>query len=176
VYIANDYRRFHVFVANRVQQIRDQTEPFQWNYILSAENPTYIASRGASPVELKDKRMWYRGPDFLRESSLPFAAHTPSVQSLSDDDPEVKRCQVFDIKVEPTEYGSLLDYLNRYSDWTQAKRVIAHCMRFNSLLLKILHREMVDDNDHNEQGLTVQQLEEAESCIVKLVQSEAFKQ
>jgi hypothetical protein len=35
---------------------------------------------------------------------------------------------------------------------------------------------MADDNDHNEQGLTVQQLEEAESCIVKLVQSEAFKE
>ena len=29
-YISNDARRFHVFVANRVQQIRDHTSPSQW--------------------------------------------------------------------------------------------------------------------------------------------------
>ena len=28
-YIKNDLKRFHVFVANRVQQIRDQTSPSQ---------------------------------------------------------------------------------------------------------------------------------------------------
>lgn len=29
-YINNDARRFHVFVANRIQRIRSSTEPSQW--------------------------------------------------------------------------------------------------------------------------------------------------
>ena len=34
-YIKNDSKRFHVFVANRVQQIRDQTSPSQWRRCLA---------------------------------------------------------------------------------------------------------------------------------------------
>ena len=30
-YIHNDSRRFHIFVANRVQQIRESTNPNQWH-------------------------------------------------------------------------------------------------------------------------------------------------
>ena len=64
-YIRNEARRFHVFVANRVQQIRDHKDPSQWNYICSANNPADLASRGATPKELMDKKMWFNGPDFL---------------------------------------------------------------------------------------------------------------
>lgn len=32
-YIKNEARRFHVFVANCVQKIRDTTDPRQWFYI-----------------------------------------------------------------------------------------------------------------------------------------------
>ena len=71
-YIGNDSRCFHAFVANRVQQIRDHTEPYQWNYIRSAENPADIASRGATSKELMNNRMWFNGPGFLWSSSLPF--------------------------------------------------------------------------------------------------------
>jgi len=38
-YMKNDARHFHVFVANRVQQIRDNSIPDQWKYIESNENP-----------------------------------------------------------------------------------------------------------------------------------------
>lgn len=32
-YIANDAKKFHVFVANRVQQIRNNTSSLQGNYV-----------------------------------------------------------------------------------------------------------------------------------------------
>lgn len=38
-YINNDARRFHVFVANRIQQIRSSTEPSRWQYVASEVNP-----------------------------------------------------------------------------------------------------------------------------------------
>ena len=56
-YIRNEARCFHIFVANRVQQIRDHTDPYQWNYICAANNPADLASCGATPKELMDKKM-----------------------------------------------------------------------------------------------------------------------
>ena len=41
-YISNNGRRFYVYVANRVQQIRDLTEPEQWNYVQTKHNPTNL--------------------------------------------------------------------------------------------------------------------------------------
>ncbi|XP_062590342.1 uncharacterized protein LOC134251942, partial [Saccostrea cucullata] len=87
-YIANDSRRFHVFVANRLQQIRDHTEPYQWNYISSAENPADMASRGVTADELRKRKEWFRGPKFLWESSLPFTGQPVSKPTISDDDSE----------------------------------------------------------------------------------------
>lgn len=64
-YIGNESRRFHVFVANRVQQIRDHTEPYQWQYISTSENPADIASRGANVQDLMNRPEWLSGLEFL---------------------------------------------------------------------------------------------------------------
>ena len=53
-YIKNEARRFHVFVATRVQQIRNLTEVSQWRHVTSADNPADCGSRGLSPAELTD--------------------------------------------------------------------------------------------------------------------------
>lgn len=37
-YINNEACRFHIFVANRVQLIRDNTGPSQWHYVDTSEN------------------------------------------------------------------------------------------------------------------------------------------
>ena len=68
-YISNESKRFHVFVANRVQQIRECTSPQQWKYVDTKSNPADIASRGATPKELV-KSDWFSGPDFLWQPEL----------------------------------------------------------------------------------------------------------
>ena len=61
----NSARRFHVFVGNRVQEIRERTSPAQWHYIGTKENPADIASPRSGAQELTDTRLWWNGPDFL---------------------------------------------------------------------------------------------------------------
>ncbi len=51
-YISNDSKRFQVFVANRVQQIRNVTSLEQWNYVESKDNPADDASRGLTAEQL----------------------------------------------------------------------------------------------------------------------------
>jgi hypothetical protein len=43
-YISNEAKRFHVFVANRIQFIRDHSEPK--HFVTTEENPADMTSRG----------------------------------------------------------------------------------------------------------------------------------
>ncbi|KAJ8041407.1 hypothetical protein HOLleu_12215 [Holothuria leucospilota] len=63
-YINNDAKKFHVFVSNRVQLIRDLTDVKQWQYVSTKENPANHASRGLCASELFSTN-WYTGPEFL---------------------------------------------------------------------------------------------------------------
>ncbi|XP_072174578.1 uncharacterized protein [Diadema setosum] len=51
-YIKNEARRFHVYVANRVQLIRDHTNPDSWFYVDTTQNPADKASRGMTAQQL----------------------------------------------------------------------------------------------------------------------------
>lgn len=92
-YINNEAQGFHVFVANRVQRIRE-SDSAQWYYVATDENPTDHASRGLKVAELISSA-WLTGPKFLWEKEIV----TPkSMQELMVEDPEVKRMQVLQTK------------------------------------------------------------------------------
>ena len=59
-YIANDHKRFQVYVANRVQLIRNLSNPSQWRYVDTKENPADEASK-----TLTEQQRWLIGPQFL---------------------------------------------------------------------------------------------------------------
>ncbi|XP_041473798.1 uncharacterized protein LOC121422697 [Lytechinus variegatus] len=84
-YIHNDARKFHRFVANRVQLIRDRTSPDQWHYVSTDQNPADHASRGLSASQLCSAN-WFKGPSFLWED---FAVGSIS-PTLAVGDPEVR--------------------------------------------------------------------------------------
>lgn len=61
-YIGNEQKRFQVFVANRVQLIRDFTSPNQWRYVDTSSNPADDASKGLSGAALLQQQRWIKGP------------------------------------------------------------------------------------------------------------------
>lgn len=93
-YIYNETKRFHVFVANRVQQIREFSKPEQWHHVSTELNPADHASRGMTVQELKQSN-WQHGPRFLRHEPVRYI--TPEV-SIGDDDSEVKAFQATAVK------------------------------------------------------------------------------
>lgn len=77
-YIANEARRFHIFVANRVQMIRQSTDSSQWFYVQFKDNQADHASRGLSASELQTST-WFTGPTSFWQRDIEPEAVTPEL-------------------------------------------------------------------------------------------------
>ncbi|XP_078352700.1 uncharacterized protein LOC144637505 [Oculina patagonica] len=177
-YISNDARRFHTFVANRVQLIRDQTSPDQWNYVETKENPADDASRGLTAQEKIDSTRWWSEPEFLWK---PLVTKAKVDVPLSLEDPEVRKITVMSSK--SSERPVLLQRIEYFSDWHRAKRAIAFCLLFIQRMKESrrIHKEGKDERlspeEKNRRGalVNVEDLQRAERMIIKAVQSEEFR-
>ena len=158
-YIGNDAKRFHVYVANRVQKIRDATEPHQWNYVPSERNPADHASRGLDAKGML-KSNWFDGPSFLWERRLPI--EVTQVGELIPNDPEVKHANVYATTVQ--EEMSLLSRILHFSDWNRAVNGIA-------VLQQLIERRR-HPGEVNTSDLIAK--EKPKTLIVKMIQCESF--
>ena len=92
-YIANESRRFHVFVANRVQLIQDSTSVDQRKYVETKLNLADDTSRNLSPNALITLK-WSTGPAFLcqKENEWPFNEKVlPDPGQVLPCNPEVRK-------------------------------------------------------------------------------------
>ena len=164
-YLHNDKRRFHVFVANRVQTIRDATYPHQWRYVESKRNPADDESRGLSGHEL------ITGPKFLWLPESEWPQLPCDLGDISVDDPEVKKIQVHSMDVN--ESTNFLTRLTRFSDWQRLRRSIAWILRLKPK--QGINKDGANRARHVEiKPLRVEELDRAEKSILKLVRSGAF--
>ena len=174
-YIASDAKRFHVFVANRVQQIRDQTSPAQWKYVDTDNNPADYASRGMSVQTMINSSQWWSGPDFLQQPLNTTESSEENI-SVTEDDPEVKK--VVSCLTDVHEPLSFLDRLNYFSDWHHATRATAVCLRLQK---KFKGKDNKSNQTAKQKSIrseytpvTAVELKEAEKEIIKQLQAQAF--
>ena len=161
-YIKNESRRFHMFVSNRVQQIRQFSKPTQWNYVDTKSNPADMTSRGVKTSDLVQSELWWHGPDFLsQQQPLPLDDSTHTV----DDDPEVKKVQALKTETTAEVEFDLISRLARFSSWQRAKSAVALCLR-----LQRRYRERIKVHG----PLSVEELQEAERVIVREIQKREF--
>ena len=156
-YICNENRRFKVFVANRVAEIRKYTSPDQWRYVTTDQNPADICSRGTTVIELSNSHLWWNGPEFLKQPNIVDVKAEDF--ELDEDDPEVKVC-----KVTVTVNDDILDRLEYFSDWTRARKSVALCLKYISVLRKQKPQMLLTNED----------LLNAEKCIIKKLQKNKF--
>ncbi|XP_067942820.1 uncharacterized protein [Watersipora subatra] len=101
-YISNDEKKFKVYVANHIQQIRDVSTPTQWHHIASGNNLADHASRGS---EVKDIILhWINPPNFLQQSD--FKIPTTKLEKTTDKLPEA-RCLSTSVKEIPGLLGMM---------------------------------------------------------------------
>ena len=66
-YLRNEAKRFHIFVANRLAIIHDDSSSRQWRHVDSLSNPADLTSQGFFSIDTEELRLWLEGPDFLKE-------------------------------------------------------------------------------------------------------------
>ena len=87
----NEARRFHVYVGNRVQHIRDRSRLSQWHHVPGKENPADEASRGISAKELLENERWLNGPEFLHNKDPTACLKKTFPTQLDPTDIEVRK-------------------------------------------------------------------------------------
>ncbi|XP_020911975.1 uncharacterized protein LOC110249735 [Exaiptasia diaphana] len=151
-YIANKVRRFHVFVANRVQEIQEKSSVDQWKYVDTKHNPADEGSRGLRADERQD-------------------VSAAQAYELPTNDPEIKKGVSMETTVyaEPAEEGGLSVSLKHISNWFRAKRAIALCVKFAARLRDITKRSKPVE-------VSVTDLNDAELKILRGIQVDFYSE
>ena len=168
-YLNNESRRFHTFVANRIAEIRESSDPCQWKKVPTHLNPADACSRGQSLTDLLIEPRWLKGPEFLHEEEDEWPPQD-AVDKLNSSDPEVRSTYAAAVSNTPREY---LPDSAKYSSWLKYRRVVAWMIRFvRNLQLK----RKSSDQKLITGPLAAAELEAAEMIIIRDLQSRHFGQ
>ena len=69
-WIKSDAHRWKTFVANRVAQIQQLTEPLCWSHCPGKDNPADLVTRGVFAEQLITSDTWLKGPVYLTDGSV----------------------------------------------------------------------------------------------------------
>ena len=126
-YVKNETARFHVFVANRVQRIRERSAPEQWRYVPTDLNPADEVSRGQDADTFLKNDRWRNGPEFLWMSEDNWPNQLVNLR-LDKQDPEVKmEAVVASSSVAEEDFRSTV--MERFSSWYRLCRFVALMIR-----------------------------------------------
>ena len=71
-YIRNTTKKFKIFVANRIQQINENSKVNQWRYVPSKDNQADHASHGSIDANSRGKcSSWVNRPQFCGNLNIP---------------------------------------------------------------------------------------------------------
>lgn len=172
-YIYNESRRFHIYVSNRVQRIRQSSQPEQRRYVSSEQNPADHGSRSVSSSKL-EATTWLTGPSFLHHPSEQPSDHPNSYDLINpEEDVEVRpEAKVLSTHIKVNQLGT--KRFEQFSDWRIVVRAVAW-------LHHIAHCFTGPSNDSQctgwhwcSKGLSVSDLLKAEEIIIKSVQHEVY--
>ena len=159
-----------MFVANRVQRIRDETDPIQWRYVDSENNPADDASRGLEGNQITKRHRWVRCPDFLWHPENGWPKFSCDLDAVFADDPEVKKVQR-----RKKEKEEILTRFARFSNWKRMKRCVARILRLKQFLAHVQTPLVTHRAEKlSSQPMKVEEIQRAEEFILMLVQGFAF--
>ncbi|XP_018406526.1 PREDICTED: uncharacterized protein LOC108782694, partial [Cyphomyrmex costatus] len=108
------------YVANRVTQVREITDPDAWRHVASEDNPADAISRGQLPQTFLRNKTWFEGPSWLKKGESEWPNEVMQAMQV----PELRKntCLI------TTFYD--LEMFQKYSSFSKLLRIIAYCLRW----------------------------------------------
>ncbi len=176
-YIRSESKRFYVYVANRVEIVRSISNPDQWRFVESKDNPADIATRGKTPLDLKNS-LWFRGPDFLKVDSPP---QDPTDIEIKERDPEIREeITTYASQSELSTKGLGSKRFQRFSKWSTLRRALALLIKKAASKKAQRNVQLPPSDTQNTSQITPQphlslsDLKKAESLMMQTVQRETY--
>ena len=142
-YINNEVKRFKVFVANRVQTIKENSNIKQRKYISSKENPADDGSIGSDATKVNKVTRWFNGPASLWKPESEWII-SAELQPPNEDDPKVRK--EVTVNVVGIEKHNILGTLEeRISCWVKMRRTLAYVKKF----IRTLREKIKENNPSN---------------------------
>ena len=107
-YIRNEFKKFKIFVANRIVLIRKHSEVGQWHYVNTNENPADYLPRVISMGNRDKVERWILGSKFLWEPENTWNTNTKT-PAINPEDPVLKKVVHVNQIVVQTDVLSVLE-------------------------------------------------------------------
>ena len=154
-------KRYRTYVGNHIASITSLIPPSSWKHVPTNQNPADCASRGVSPIELRDHCMWWKGPAWL--CSDPVQVPNQPLESLRALEAKPVVCNP--VVASPTEWIEA-----RYSSYRTLLHVTAWMLRIaHNLLARIRGHTKI--TNHN---LTPTDLQSSETFLFSRSQLQSF--
>ena len=142
-----------VFESNRVRKIQTLGNDVEWRQVATKNNPADALSRGQLPAEFLKNESWFCGPSWLKEPE--------------ENWPKGIEIQVRDLPGLKQKTCLLINSINsdiyhRFSSYQTMVKTIAYCLR------------MRPSNIYKTKNVGVQEKNETERVIIKIIQNEQF--
>ena len=164
-----------IFVANKITEIQNLSDPSSWRHVESKLNPADLASRGVSATDLINNSLWWQGPPFILNDIEKDTFQTDeSVVLPVEENVKPKSKKTLTVQTLLTRHRPSLaeitsnvvlfqdPSLNKFSTLPKLIRVIAYCRRF---LCKNRYSSLVISNEEFQGAYTV---------LLGIVQREAY--
>ncbi|XP_055633296.1 uncharacterized protein LOC129773676 [Toxorhynchites rutilus septentrionalis] len=159
-WIHSDHRRYKQYVAFRISEILSESSVTEWKWVPTRKNVADEATKWNKNNFYSPSSRWFTAPEFLYEAEENWPRQHPLQTQTTE---EIK---VIHHHREST--GNCMITFERFSKYERLVRSVAYIHRFVEISRK------VTSSENKPNGLTRENLREAETTIWKLVQQESY--
>ena len=184
-WIRGQSRNYKPFVAHRVGEIHQNSNPEQWRHVPMASNPADYGTRGLTVAELKNNDCWWNGPKFLQgpgEQWPETKFETPAPEAFDEVKPESRNNATSFMETKEDDEEKREEWrLNptRFSKWYRNHSTTR--LEFGKSLVRVrgwVHRFIKNCQKSKDRvfgQLTSKELKQVEEDIIKEAQIDAYR-